>query len=495
MKTFVFGIDGATFRLIEKWKEKLPNFNKLLRSSVVGDLKSTTPPHTALAWPSLLTGVNPGKHGIFQFWKPQIANYGQEYYQSSDIRYKTIDQLFNEQGKKAGMVNIPMTHPPESIDGFRITWPLFNTLNYTYPKNLGKDLLFNKVGFPNDLVTMYKGEDNYDEKAKKYLSNRSKSLEYLYKNYEWDLFFCVITEIDRISHNYWRYMEDKEQLESKKNAVFDVYKEVDNIIGDIIKNLDSNTIFAIVSDHGFIASKSNFYIHKFLIDNNYMKIDNSHDNEGNGWYLDRVDWGSTKAYMPAPGCYGLNINLKGRQDHGIVSRNEFDQLCEEICELLMRVKDDNNNNIFKAVLPNEVVYLGEESNQAPDLILIPNSYELMVHHSIGTNELFGIPDQSGFHDMDGILILNGPMFKEGIITDCFAVEDFLPTILYALNLEIPNDIDGRIIEHIFKDNFLKNSVPKYGYSSKKKNNYTLSSTYSKEDKKNIEDQLKVLGYL
>lgn len=496
LKTFVFGIDGATLKLIKKWKEELPNFTKLINSSVTGDLKSTTPPHTALAWPSLLTGVNPGKHGIFQFWKTQAHNYSPDYYQSNDIKYKTIDKILNEQGKKVGMVNIPMTHPPEPIDGFRITWPLFNTLNYTYPKNLGIELIINKVGFVNDLVTMYRGEEDYHEKAKEYLSKRAKSLEYLYENYEWEFFFCVITEIDRISHNYWKYMDDYKQDENKRNSVLDVYKEVDKILGNIVDNLDQDTLLAVISDHGFTAAKCNFFIHKFLIDNNYMKLNDSLESQNNNdWYLDKVEWESTKAYMPTPGCYGININLSGRQNKGIVSSNEYDQICEEISLLLMDVKDQDNNNVFKAVLPNDVVYYGDEFDQAPDLILIPNSYEMMVHHSLEASEHFGNPEQSGYHDPNGILILNGYMFREGISIEKFSVEDFLPTILYAMNLKIPNDIDGKIMDSIFNNYFLKENNPKYTSSSKINNESCTNLTYSNEDKKSIEEQLRALGYL
>lgn len=493
LKAFVFGIDGATFKLINKWRDKLPVFNKLLRTSVTANLKSTIPPHTALAWPSLLTGVNPGKHGIFQFWKNQTHDYNPDFYQSKDIKYKTIDKILNDQGKKAGMVNIPMTHPPEPIDGFMITWPLYNTLNYTYPKKLGRELAINKVTFANDLVTMYKGEENYEEKAKEYLSKRLNSLQYLYKNFEWDLFFCVITEIDRISHYYWSYIDDNTRNKNKRNAVLNIYKEVDNILGTIINNLDDDTLLAVVSDHGFAEARGNFYIHKFLIDNNYMKLNDISSN--NNWYLNRVSWDSTKAYMPSPGCYGININLEGRQNKGIVPPEEYDQLCEEISELLMEVKDQHDNNIFKAVLPSDVVYYGDESHQAPDLILIPNSYNLMVHHSLEANELLGNPEQSGYHDPDGILILNGSMFKKGMHTENFSVEDFLPTILYAMNLEIPNDIDGKVKKNIFNTKFLQDNNPGYTYSSKIKNMNSSSYTYSDKDKKSIEDQLRVLGYL
>ena len=71
-KILIIGIDGATFDLIEPWADqgKLPTFKSLLDAGVHGELKSTIPPVTAPAWTSFMTGMNPGKHGLFDFLEP-----------------------------------------------------------------------------------------------------------------------------------------------------------------------------------------------------------------------------------------------------------------------------------------------------------------------------------------------------------------------------------------------------------------------------------------
>ena len=73
MKLLVIGLDGATFELINQFQSDgaLPIFSKLMNKGLSYPLISTMPPHTAPGWVSSLTGVNPGEHGIYQFWDTQ----------------------------------------------------------------------------------------------------------------------------------------------------------------------------------------------------------------------------------------------------------------------------------------------------------------------------------------------------------------------------------------------------------------------------------------
>lgn len=69
-KTIVIGIDGACWEYIDPLlKEcRLPNIRKLMDHGSYGILQSVLPPISPVAWSSILTGTNPGKHGVFG-WK------------------------------------------------------------------------------------------------------------------------------------------------------------------------------------------------------------------------------------------------------------------------------------------------------------------------------------------------------------------------------------------------------------------------------------------
>jgi len=77
-KVFIFGIDGATFDLIRPWAEEghLPNFARLMKEGSWGELASVPNMRSPAAWTSFITGTNPGKHGIYEFYEPVPDTYG-----------------------------------------------------------------------------------------------------------------------------------------------------------------------------------------------------------------------------------------------------------------------------------------------------------------------------------------------------------------------------------------------------------------------------------
>ena len=141
-RVIIIGLDGGTLNLMKPWMNegKLPNFAKIKKKGICGKLRSTTPCYSAPAWVSISTGVQPGKHGIYDFFptdslKKKIIN----------SRYRKTPAIWNvltEEGKKAIIVNVPGTYPPEKINGVMITGLLTPSeeSEYTYPKEIKKDL-------------------------------------------------------------------------------------------------------------------------------------------------------------------------------------------------------------------------------------------------------------------------------------------------------------------------------------------------------------------
>ncbi|HEV3141962.1 MAG TPA: alkaline phosphatase family protein, partial [Vicinamibacterales bacterium] len=69
-KLVVLGFDGMDPRLVTRWMDegKLPNMKKLAGGSAgVHPLETTHSPESPTAWASFATGVNAGKHNIFDF--------------------------------------------------------------------------------------------------------------------------------------------------------------------------------------------------------------------------------------------------------------------------------------------------------------------------------------------------------------------------------------------------------------------------------------------
>ena len=68
-KTLFIGIDAACWEYLNPLLEagRLPTVQKLMEKGSWGVLDSPLPAQTPTAWSSIITGKNPGKHGIFDF--------------------------------------------------------------------------------------------------------------------------------------------------------------------------------------------------------------------------------------------------------------------------------------------------------------------------------------------------------------------------------------------------------------------------------------------
>ena len=141
-KVIVIGLDGATWRLLDDWIEKneLPTLGEIARCGVKGNLKTTIPPVTPVAWASFVTGKNPGKHGVFGFESSEgLMTY------SSSIKSLKIWDILSYYGLRSCILYVPMTYPVEPINGVMISDPLFT------PEV--KDM--KKLVFPPSLIHKY----------------------------------------------------------------------------------------------------------------------------------------------------------------------------------------------------------------------------------------------------------------------------------------------------------------------------------------------------
>ena len=74
----VIGLDAATFDVVDPLVAAgdLPHLARLLERGASGVLRSTTHPLTPHAWSTMVTGVNAGQHGIWDFTERDDTGYG-----------------------------------------------------------------------------------------------------------------------------------------------------------------------------------------------------------------------------------------------------------------------------------------------------------------------------------------------------------------------------------------------------------------------------------
>ena len=112
----IIGLDGVPWTALDKTIEKgtMPNLAKVKKEGSHGVMKSTIPYITPVAWSSVQTGMNPGKHGVYGFTTMSQPGKGDTISAGYNIKEKTFLEYLEDNDLKAVFINMPLSHPPKT---------------------------------------------------------------------------------------------------------------------------------------------------------------------------------------------------------------------------------------------------------------------------------------------------------------------------------------------------------------------------------------------
>src|SRR5919198_2244879 len=427
-KVLIVGLDGATFDLIKPWAAagKLPTFAHLLREGVHADLESTIPPITPPAWTSFMTGMNPGKHGLFNFTEYNPQNHSIHYTNASYRKVPTIWKLLSDLGRSVGIINVPMTYPPEHVNGFCISGldTPYKDSEFVYPSLL-KEEIQQEIGEiyldPRHLGYM-KTDDKRDavlESLVKIENRRTDIADYLIRKYPVDAMMLVYTATDTVQHFFWNYMDqthpfyDAIGAEKYRDAILNIYRVIDADMARLFAVIPEDSIVIVASDHGGgPVSRKVIHLNQYLEELGLLTYKNGRRGltrrlahrlisgldrylrallspsqkatlakmfpafrekwESYATALTMIDWEKTQAYcleflaFPSE----LWINMEGRTPHGRVKPGaEYEQLMAFLTTQLANLQDPATGRpLIRRVYRKEEVYQGPYLHLAPDLV-------------------------------------------------------------------------------------------------------------------------------
>jgi len=500
-KVIVVGLDGATLELIEPWMDagKLPHFDRLRKQGVCGKLRSTIPPYSAPAWVSITTGVHPGKHGIYDFFRTDTFSK-----KLVSSRYRKAPAIWNyltEMGRKSIVVNVPGSYPPEKITGVMISGLLTPSeeSEYTYPPSIKQDLVKEKLGvfefeqiaaddLPKTLVGRYAPEKLVEMANASTVSHTTVTLN-LMKQTEWDFAMVVFRGTDDVQHLLW----------GNKELILSCYQKADECLGKI-QEAFPDAVVALVSDHGFGTPKKYLYVNNVLYNAGYLQtfFDPRRDwstvlmtlFDRFSWFFyhlvpvrklarsrlgqklifssggnKNIDLSKTRAVYQSVCSCGIKINRRDAQGNGVVAAEDYERLRDELIRLFSALTDpETRQRIVKKVHRSEDVYGKDAVNDPLDLIfeMEPgySTHELLKPvggsppvSGAGRKQMSflatpGFYDWVGDHHPDGIVFIAGPGIQSNQRISA-SVVDIVPTVLALMDLPIPDNLDGTVIKDAF----------------------------------------------
>lgn len=555
-RVLFIGLDGATFDLLDPLIQAglMPRLKEFIGAGVRGLLETTIPPITPTAWVSWMTGKNPGKHGVFEFL---LRRKGSGALPDMPVSSRARDGLpfwdiLAETGKRSIVTNVPCTYPPSIANGLMVSDFLTprGRRDFTHPAGLLDEIeskfgpyqlyiteVYTRGNVENILIQLF-GELEYKTRVNRYLMTE----------YDWDLFATHYWGTDRFQHELWHLVDeshpffDRKEHEANIGRIHEYWRAVDSTLGELFDEVGGEATVYLGSDHGFGPIKKFLCFNVWLMQEGLlvlkrdamtrlkralfklgftpdlayrsaMKLGLAHLRLSVGvtnrsalmklgnlllLSLEDVDWTRTVAY--SKGNYGqIYINLRGREAHGIVdSGAEYERLLRQIVEKLNNLTDpENGEPLIGPIWRREDLYSGPHSDESPDLQFLPRD---MSNKPLGTLDLtsnkFVTPvyGNSGDHRMHGVMMGRGPDIRRGANIDDARIIDFAPTILHTFGVEVPADMDGRVLEEVFTEDYMSRKPVRFSAGSERVET-EAARAMTDEESEEIRERLRGWGYL
>jgi predicted AlkP superfamily phosphohydrolase/phosphomutase len=270
------------------------------------------------------------------------------------------------------------------------------------------------------------------------------------------LITTVFDTTDRVQHMFYRYLDPThpanagKDTEVWKDAIGQVYERTDQLLGKVWPLVDDpNTVFMVISDHGFTNFRRCVNVNSWLRDNGYLFLKDENARTS-GEYLDGIDWSRTRAF--ALGLTGVFINRKGREKSGIVEEGtEYRKLVQELAEKLGQLVDPQTGEpCVRRVAVSQQFFRGPYRFDAPDLLM---GWEGGYRHSWEcatgqvTEEIFTDNDRSwsGDHCVDPSIVPGVLLCNRAIAAENPRLVDIPASVMRLFGQEIPGYMQGDMI--------------------------------------------------
>lgn len=555
-KLLVIGIDGAPHPLIDRWAAagELPNLARLIDRGSFGVLQSTIPVHSPTAWASFITGLNPGQHGVFDFVRRDPDSYELRVVRADQYPGASIWRLLSEQGRRVGVMNVPMTYPPEPVNGFLLSGlgtPDF--ANYAYPPELRTELDARGYRVNKKFFFDRARQDEWLADIADMTDRRGEAAVRLMGEKPWEFFMVVFRNSDEICHFYWHHMDeshpqhDPAAPDRYKTAILDLYKRIDRWVGELVAAAGDETNIVVMSDHGAGPLYRDVFLNEWLWQKGWLvlrddatapqgwhqamrrvgltreRISNTLTRLDMHWaevaikrvlgdrikvlprderleFTSAVDWSRTQAY--SFGYYGqIFINLKGREPQGIVEPDAYEALRDEIASAMLEITDPADGRpVVDRVYRKEELYHGRYLADAPDLLAIMRELTYitrMGYEFAGQRgELFRLPytDETGSHRLEGIVIAAGPDIRRSQALPDHIIHDLTPTLLHLAGCPVPDYMDGAVITELLDTEWLA-AHPVETVAATIGERDAAAGSWDAAAEEDVTERLKQLGYL
>jgi predicted AlkP superfamily phosphohydrolase/phosphomutase len=484
-KVLFIGLDAADPTLLAQGCDAgwLPVLQSLRRNSAWAQVRGSRGFGDGAIWPSVFTGVNPGRHGRYFYRQLKLGTYNIEnFVQDADFGHKPFWEFLSQVGRRVAIIDMVKAPLSKEINGIQISgWMVESQEGPTRssPAPLASEVIARYGSDPfNGVTDIFKQRTAEEYKAFRdamidRVHTKTTLCERYLKQDSWDLFMVAFSDSHIVGHQCWHLHDpahalyDPRWVERYGDPVKDVYRALDKAIGRLLDCIGPLTTTVVFAGLGM----ENDYTGNFLFDQLLRRIDGRPDKDrnliqhavvsrlrpagiqrlghriNNAKYMFSMSRRKCFAIPHNENAGAVRINVVGREPAGCVKPGaDYEAVCNSLTkDLLDLVNADTGGPVIKEVIRVADECHGKYVEALPDLFAIwarDAPIRAVSSPKIGIvrgNPVVGA--RTGDHNSDCVLFAQGPYVTRRGRFDPIAVEDIAPTITSLLGLGLP-DGDG-----------------------------------------------------
>lgn len=426
-KHLLIGLDGVGLDLVRSFgRARLPHLFALLDRGTCAALRSVQPPATLPNWATLLTGTDPGVHGVFDFTTRE--GYRVHFTAGSVREAPTIATQLDRAGLSCACLFFPGTYPPEAlqhgifVSGWDAPVAFEADRSFVHPPELHDEIVarFGPQRF-DDVDEFDADSPGWHSRLPDALcariERRVELARYLLEKKPWDLFAIYFGESDTASHHLWSLHDAHSPRRPTHVAPQDadglgrVYATLDRAVGALtesaaVSGMPGRAVeITLVSDHGSGgASDKVLYLNRALADVGFLsfrpdtgapvlrglkdfaltrfpprlreRLFRSFGAVLPGWLESRarfagIDMRETAAFSDELNYFpAIHLNVRGREPQGTVEPHDVPRVREALRTALLALRDPwTDTPVVTSVWTREELFHGPHVQRAPDLLL------------------------------------------------------------------------------------------------------------------------------
>lgn len=536
VRILLVGWDGAEPALLEPWLQagRMPVLRELAARGALGRIASTLPAVTPPAWTSLVTGLQPGRHGIYSFTSPSPDDYAEHFVTAAERQAASVWHYLSAAGRSVGVFNLSLSYPPEPVSGFLFAGfdcPILGP-HIAYPDGAYELAMRGVSGYVHEALAEVRGEAAARQ-IRRQLQQQRQMLLNLTAAYPVEILAVNFNAPDHIHHHAWPLGQSAAELAASTDSLVEqVYRDLDTLLGDLLETYaDGNTHVLLVSDHGGGHMLGQVSLARVLEAGGFLVRHAAPTRKG-GWrqtagrllprqvkswiwarkglefrrevghqrqaaQARQVDWSRTRAF-PWGSSGFVQVNVRGRQPQGCVDPADQERVLQDIEAYLREVRDPATGapaltNLHRG----EDAYPAPRVGYAPDLIVEDAEYAVLPHWdqetAVANLREFGAAYRgvTANHRPEGVLLTCGPAVVPGTPVPPLAMADLAPALLYLAGVPLPAGLDGRLARTLWDTGLEPEGQAEEAAGPLP----ATAAPYSEHEQAAVEARLRDLGYM